>query len=77
MTITDTGCGIAPKDLDRVTLPFVQVETTLSRKFGGSGLGLSIARQLCDLHGGSLEIASAKGQGTTVRIVLPRSSSPP
>jgi PAS domain S-box-containing protein len=77
VTITDTGCGIAPKDLDRVTLPFVQVETTLSRKFGGSGLGLSIARQLCDLHGGSLEIASAKGQGTTVRIVLPRSSSPP
>jgi PAS domain S-box-containing protein len=73
-TVTDTGCGIADADLERVMLPFVQVTSSLSRKFGGSGLGLSIARELCGLHGGGLEISSVEGQGTTVRIALPRVS---
>jgi len=72
ITISDTGVGIAPDDLERVTLPFFQVENTLSRKFAGSGLGLSIARELVNLHGGKLEIDSTEGQGTTVRITLPR-----
>jgi PAS domain S-box-containing protein len=72
ITISDTGVGIAADDLERVTLPFFQVENTLSRKFAGSGLGLSIARELITLHGGRLEIDSAEGQGTTVRITLPR-----
>jgi PAS domain S-box-containing protein len=71
ITVTDTGCGIAEKDLERVTLPFVQVASSLSRNFGGSGLGLSIARELCSLHGGRLEIASVEGEGTTVRVLLP------
>jgi signal transduction histidine kinase len=72
ISISDTGVGIAAADLERVTLPFFQVETTLSRKFAGSGLGLSIARELVNLHGGTLEIDSTEGQGTTVRMVLPR-----
>jgi PAS domain S-box-containing protein len=72
IAINDTGVGIAAADLERVTLPFFQVETTLSRKFTGSGLGLSIARELVILHGGKLEIDSTEGQGTTVRMVLPR-----
>jgi PAS domain S-box-containing protein len=72
IAIRDTGVGIAAADLERVTLPFFQVENTLSRKFAGSGLGLSIARELINLHGGKLEIDSAEGQGTTVRITLPR-----
>jgi len=72
IAISDTGVGIAAADLERVTLPFFQVETALSRKFTGSGLGLSIARELIGLHGGKLEIASTEGQGTTVRITLPR-----
>ena len=71
VTVTDTGCGIAEKDLERVMLPFVQVASSLSRNFGGTGLGLSIARELCSLHGGRLEIASVQGVGTTVRVVLP------
>jgi PAS domain S-box-containing protein len=69
--VTDTGCGIAEKDLERVMLPFVQVASSLSRGFGGSGLGLSIAREFCGLHGGRLEIASVEGKGTTVRVLLP------
>jgi PAS domain S-box-containing protein len=72
IAIRDTGVGIAAADLERVTLPFFQVENTLSRKFAGSGLGLSIARELINLHGGKLEIDSTEGQGTTVRITLPR-----
>jgi PAS domain S-box-containing protein len=72
ITISDTGCGIAAADLERVTLPFVQVETALSRKHHGSGLGLAIARELCGLHRGTLTIASIVGQGTTVEITLPR-----
>ncbi|MDB5395926.1 MAG: domain S-box protein [Rhodospirillales bacterium] len=77
ITVSDTGCGISEADLKRVTLPFVQVETALSRKHSGSGLGLSIARELCKLHGGRLTIESVEGQGTTVQIVLPRQISPP
>jgi two-component system cell cycle sensor histidine kinase PleC len=71
VTVNDTGCGIAEADLERVTQPFVQVGNTLSRKYGGSGLGLSIAQQLCILHGGRLTIRSVEGKGTTVRILLP------
>jgi PAS domain S-box-containing protein len=76
ITVNDTGCGIPNRDLERVMLPFVQVENSMSRKFGGSGLGLPIARELCSLHGGSLEIDSVEGQGTEVRISLPLSDSP-
>ena len=72
ITVSDTGVGIAEADLERVTQPFFQVETTLSRKFAGSGLGLAIARELVNLHKGSLEIESTEGKGTTVRVVLPR-----
>jgi PAS domain S-box-containing protein len=71
IVVSDTGCGIPAQDLKRVTLPFVQVANSLSRKYGGSGLGLSIARQLCNLHGGRLTIRSVEGKGTTVRISLP------
>jgi two-component system cell cycle sensor histidine kinase PleC len=70
ITVRDTGCGISESDLERVVLPFVQVGSTLSRKFGGNELGLSIARELCSLHGGRLDIDSVEGQGTTVRISL-------
>jgi len=71
VTVNDTGCGIAEADLERVTQPFVQVGNSLSRKYGGSGLGLSIAQELCNLHGGRLTIRSVEGKGTTVRISLP------
>jgi PAS domain S-box-containing protein len=71
VAVSDTGCGISAADLKRVTLPFVQVASSLSRKYGGSGLGLSIARQLCVLHGGNLTIRSTEGKGTAVRITLP------
>jgi PAS domain S-box-containing protein len=72
ITVADTGCGISKADLARVLQPFVQAENSLSRRYQGSGLGLSIAQEFCSLHGGSLAIDSIEGQGTTVRITLPR-----
>jgi two-component system sensor histidine kinase HydH len=63
--VSDTGCGIPPELLDRVSEPFV------TTKPKGAGLGLSISRQLCELNGGQLSIASTPGQGTIVRILLP------
>jgi len=69
--ITDTGIGIQTKDLDRIFEPFVQVDVGMSRKFGGTGLGLPIARKLASAHGGTISIESAPGLGTTAIFRLP------
>ncbi|WP_298368233.1 PAS domain S-box protein [Azospirillum sp.] len=71
VTVRDTGIGIAPDALANIAEPFQQADSSIARRFGGSGLGLSISRNLIDLHGGSLTIDSALGQGTTVRILFP------
>jgi len=68
--VTDTGVGIAPEHLPHVLERFYRVEAARSRAQGGTGLGLSICRSIADLHGGSLEITSVPGQGTTVRVLL-------
>jgi PAS domain S-box-containing protein len=72
VSITDTGHGIPSSELVQVTLPFVQLDASLSRRHGGSGLGLAIAKQICALHKGELDIESTVGRGTTVRVTLPR-----
>ena len=69
--ISDTGIGIAPENLERVLRPFEQVEATYSRRHGGLGLGLPYSKRLTELHGGSLEIESELGKGTTVTVQLP------
>jgi signal transduction histidine kinase len=71
VTVTDTGIGIPAKDLKRVCEPFVQVDTSLGRRFEGTGLGLTLTKRLVDLHGGELILRSAVGIGTTVIIRLP------
>jgi PAS domain S-box-containing protein len=71
VTVADTGIGIAPEDLDRVTKPFVQLENWLARTHEGAGLGLAITKSICELHGGTLALESAPGQGTVARITLP------
>jgi two-component system cell cycle sensor histidine kinase PleC len=71
IAVTDSGCGIGEEDMARVMQPFVQVDNSMFRKFGGTGLGLSIARELCVLHGGTLELTSMVGLGTTVVVSLP------
>ncbi|MCC6471769.1 MAG: PAS-domain containing protein [Alphaproteobacteria bacterium] len=69
--VADTGIGIPPDQVARVTDPFHQVDSSLERKHEGTGLGLSICRRLVELHGGRLDIASAPGAGTTVSVRLP------
>ena len=71
LSVKDTGIGIAAGDIDKVLEPFVQVESSLTRKHGGTGLGLPLARKIMELHGGSLEIASALGVGTEVTVRFP------
>jgi PAS domain S-box-containing protein len=71
LEVSDTGIGIEPEVLPRIFDPFQQGETTITRKFGGLGLGLAICKGIVDAHGGSLAAESrGKDQGTTFRVVL-------
>jgi signal transduction histidine kinase len=70
---SDTGIGIAPRDLPRIVEPFVQVESALSRKHGGTGLGLPLVKKIVELHDGALTIKSTLGAGTTVTVLFPES----
>jgi PAS domain S-box-containing protein len=73
MTVRDTGIGIAPEVQARLFEPFVQAESSTTRRFGGTGLGLTICRKLIDLMEGALELQSEPGVGTrmTVRLTMP------
>ncbi|MCW5750305.1 MAG: PAS-domain containing protein [Alphaproteobacteria bacterium] len=71
VSVSDTGIGIEPRDLEKVLQPFQQADSALTRKHGGTGLGLPLARSMVQLHGGDLDIASVPGQGTIVRFHLP------
>ncbi len=69
--VEDTGCGIAPDQLERIFDPFVQGRTGLSGRAPGSGLGLAISRHLARLMGGELTVESALGAGSTFTLWLP------
>ena len=69
----DTGIGIAEKDIPVALERFGQVDSSLARKYEGTGLGLPLAKQLVELDGGTLSIESAANVGTTVHITLPAS----
>jgi len=68
--VRDTGIGMSTQQVGRLFQPFVQASEETSNKFGGSGLGLVIARRLAELMGGTLEIESELGRGTTVTLTL-------
>jgi len=71
VTVTDTGEGIAPEDLPHVFDRFWRADRSRSRDYGGAGLGLTIARQLVEAHGGHIEAASEPGQGSRFTFTLP------
>ncbi|WP_433704240.1 ATP-binding protein [Paraburkholderia sacchari] len=68
ITVTDTGIGIAPEAQAQLFEPFVQAETSTTRRFGGTGLGLTISRKLAALMGGTLELRSEIGKGTSLKL---------
>ncbi|EOG1784548.1 quorum-sensing autoinducer 2 sensor kinase/phosphatase LuxQ [Vibrio parahaemolyticus] len=69
--ISDTGIGIESDKLDEMFEPFVQEEATTTREYGGSGLGLTIVKNLVDMLDGDVQVRSQKGQGTTFVVTLP------
>jgi len=69
--ITDDGIGIPARDLPRVFERFFQVESHLTRHYGGMGLGLSVAKAMIELHGGRIWVDSAEGKGSTFTFLLP------
>lgn len=68
--ITDTGIGMTPEELEKAFQRFGQAETSTSRKYGGSGLGLSISKQLCELMGGTMWAESEKDRGSTFGFAI-------
>ena len=75
VSIADTGIGIAPHDRAIIFEDFRQVDGSFTRRFGGLGIGLTLARELIDLLGGTLDLESSVGVGTTVRVCLPATAS--
>lgn len=73
--IHDTGAGIAPQHLPHLFDRFYRVDSARARRHGGTGLGLAICRSIAEAHGGSLTLDSMEGQGTTVSIRLPRTTT--
>ena len=76
LMVEDSGVGIAPEDLERIFNPFEQADGSSSRQYEGTGLGLSLTRQLIELHGGKIWVeSSGPGEGSCFRFIIPRDAS--
>jgi signal transduction histidine kinase len=71
LAVCDTGIGIAATDIPKALERFGQVDNRLARKYEGTGLGLPLSKRLAELHGGTLELESEVGRGTTVTVTFP------
>jgi signal transduction histidine kinase/ActR/RegA family two-component response regulator len=69
--VEDTGIGIEPEFIENIFNKFTQVDSGDTRKYGGTGLGLPITRQLVEMMGGSISVMSTPGKGSTFRVILP------
>ena len=71
ISVADTGIGIRKEDLPRLFREFTQLEDTITKKYRGTGLGLTLAKRLVELHGGVIGVESEYGKGSTFRFTLP------
>ncbi len=69
--ISDCGIGISERNMSRLFQAFSQIDSSLARKFEGTGLGLAMVKQLAELHGGTVAVASAEGEGARFAVWLP------
>ncbi|MFK4056931.1 ATP-binding protein [Brevundimonas sp. NPDC046655] len=69
-SVTDSGSGISREDLERLFQPFTQVDNSSTRKFGGTGLGLTIARRMAQIMGGDITVSSRLGEGSTFTLSI-------
>ena len=77
VSVIDSGIGVPKAELDRIFERFYQVEPHLIRRHGGMGLGLSIAKELVELHGGRIWVESVEGKGSRFTFTLPAEGAPP
>jgi signal transduction histidine kinase len=75
--VRDTGIGMTPTQMARLFEPFTQADASTTRKYGGTGLGLTITRRFCEMLGGTVEVDSEPGVGTTFTLYLPVESASP
>ncbi|MCL6635002.1 MAG: hypothetical protein K6T29_04450 [Peptococcaceae bacterium] len=71
ISVKDSGIGIDPADQERIFQPFQQVDGTTARQYGGTGIGLTLARKLVELHGGTIRVCSEPGRGSVFTFTLP------
>ncbi len=70
-TVWDKGIGIKQEEMGKLFKPFVQLDSSLARQYSGTGLGLSLVQRMAELHGGSIKVESAPGEGSRFSIILP------
>ncbi len=71
IAVADTGIGISAADQEKLFSAFTQIDSSLARRYEGTGLGLALVKRLTELHGGAVGLVSAPGQGSTFRVWLP------
>src|SRR6185295_14135814 len=71
ISVSDTGIGMRPEALEHLFRPFSQIDSGLARKFEGTGLGLAMVKLLAELHGGTVAVESAPGEGSRFTVWLP------
>jgi len=71
ISVADQGIGIPPEEHTRIFDRFYQVDGSTTRRYGGTGLGLAVAKEIVEAHGGHIKVASQPGRGSTFTVWLP------